>query len=62
MDIRDDRLHLFVNANASRQVYYYTVRAVSPGVFQQGPVSADAMYNNDYHSYHGAGKIVITSR
>jgi uncharacterized protein YfaS (alpha-2-macroglobulin family) len=62
MDIRDDRLHLFVNANAGRQVYYYTVRAVSPGVFQQGPVSADAMYNNDYHSYHGAGKIVITSR
>jgi uncharacterized protein YfaS (alpha-2-macroglobulin family) len=62
MDIRDDRLHLFVNATTNRQVYYYTVRAVSPGVFQQGPVSADAMYNNDYHSYHGAGKIVITSR
>ncbi|MCG7859798.1 hypothetical protein MD537_22660, partial [Flavihumibacter sediminis] len=45
MDIRDDRLHLFVDATNNRQVYYYTVRAVSPGTFQQGPVSADAMYN-----------------
>jgi uncharacterized protein YfaS (alpha-2-macroglobulin family) len=61
MDIRDDRLHLFVNAISNRQVYYYTVRAVSPGVFQQGPVSADAMYANEYHSYHGAGKITITT-
>ena len=61
MDIRDDRLHLFVNAISNKQVYYYTVRAVSPGVFQQGPVSADAMYANEYHSYHGAGKITITT-
>ncbi len=62
MDVRDDRLHLFVDARNNKQVYYYAVRAVSPGIYQQGPVSADAMYNNDYHSYHGAGKIVITSR
>lgn len=62
MDIRDDRLHYFVDAYSNRQVYYYAVRAVSPGVFKQGPVSADAMYNHDYHSYHGAGSITVTSR
>ena len=59
MDVRDDRLNLFVDAEKSRQVYYYAIRAVSPGTYQLGPVSADAMYNGEYHSYHGAGKIVI---
>ncbi|WP_052272735.1 alpha-2-macroglobulin family protein [Flavihumibacter solisilvae] len=59
MDVRDDRLNLFVDAEKSHQVYYYAIRAVSPGTYQLGPVSADAMYNGEYHSYHGAGKIVI---
>ena len=59
MDVRDDRINLFVNLDESRQVYYYAVRAVSPGVYQMGPVSADAMYNGDYHSYNGAGTITI---
>jgi uncharacterized protein YfaS (alpha-2-macroglobulin family) len=62
LDVRDDRIHLFVDANASRQVYYYAVRAVSPGVYQMGPASADAMYNAEYHSYHGAGKVTISRK
>lgn len=61
IDVRDDRLHLFVDANANRQTYYYAVRAVSPGQYKMGPVSADAMYNGEYHSYHGAGTIRITN-
>jgi uncharacterized protein YfaS (alpha-2-macroglobulin family) len=59
MDVRDDRINLFVDLYSSRQVYYYAVRAVSPGVYHMGPVSADAMYNGDYHSYNGAGTIRI---
>ncbi len=59
MDVRDDRINLFVDMNESKQVYYYAVRAVSPGIYHMGPVSADAMYNGDYHSYNGAGTIVI---
>ena len=59
IDVRDDRLNLFADAEKSRQVYYYAVRTVSPGTYQMGPVSADAMYNGEYHSYHGAGKIVV---
>jgi len=35
------------------------VRAVSPGMFRQGPVSADAMYNGEIHSYHGAQSIEV---
>lgn len=59
LDVRDDRIHFFVDANNNKQTYYYAVRAVSPGNYKMGPVSADAMYNGEYHSYHGAGVIKI---
>ncbi len=60
LDVRDDRIHFFVDATNNKQTYYYAVRAVSPGNYKMGPVSADAMYNGEYHSYHGAGVIRIT--
>jgi len=60
LDVRDDRIHLFVNLRFYRpQLYYYAVRAVSPGIYKMGPVSADAMYNGEYHSYNGAGVIRV---
>lgn len=59
LDVRDDRIHLFVDLFDTRQTYYYAVRAVSPGIYRMGPVSADAMYNGEYHSYHGAGTIKV---
>jgi uncharacterized protein YfaS (alpha-2-macroglobulin family) len=34
-------------------------RAVSKGTFKLGPVSADAMYNAEYHSYNGAGVVRV---
>lgn len=61
LDVRDDRINLFVDLrNNTKQVYYYAVRAVSPGIFRMGPVAAEAMYNGEYHSYHGAGIIRIS--
>ncbi len=60
LDVRDDRIHLFIDLQKNKQTYYYAVRAVSPGKFKMGPVSADAMYNGEYHSYHGAGEVRIT--
>lgn len=59
LDVRDDRINLFIDLSSSRQVYYYAVRAVTPGIFRMGPVSADAMYNGEYHSYNGAGMIRV---
>jgi uncharacterized protein YfaS (alpha-2-macroglobulin family) len=59
LDVRDDRIHFFVDATGGRQTYYYAVRAVSPGQYRMGPVSADAMYNGEYHSYHGAGLVRV---
>jgi uncharacterized protein YfaS (alpha-2-macroglobulin family) len=62
LDVRDDRIHLFVDAHYPMQVYYYAVRAVSLGNFKQGPVSADAMYNGEIHSYHGAGIVKVSGK
>jgi alpha-2-macroglobulin len=59
IDVRDDRIHFFVDAYNNKQTYYYAVRAVSPGQYKMGPVSADAMYNGEYHSYNGAGVIRV---
>jgi uncharacterized protein YfaS (alpha-2-macroglobulin family) len=59
LDVRDDRIHFFVDVTNNKQTYYYAVRAVSPGKFRMGPVSADAMYNGEYHSYHGAGFVEV---
>jgi len=59
LDVRDDRINLFVNLYGARQNYYYAVRAVSPGIYRMGPASADAMYNGEYHSYNGGGTIKV---
>jgi uncharacterized protein YfaS (alpha-2-macroglobulin family) len=59
LDVRDDRINLFVDLTRNKQVYYYAVRAVSPGTFRLGPVSADALYNGDYHSYNGGATIRV---
>ncbi|RYY95904.1 MAG: alpha-2-macroglobulin family protein, partial [Chitinophagaceae bacterium] len=59
IDVRDDRIHLFVDAKEDRQTFYYAVRAVSPGQYKRGPVSADALYRGEIHSYHGAGTVRV---
>jgi uncharacterized protein YfaS (alpha-2-macroglobulin family) len=59
LDVRDDRINFFLDLHGNKQTYYYAVRAVSPGVYHMGPVSADAMYNGEYHSYNGGGIVVV---
>ena len=58
-DIRDDRITFFTSLTGTPKTFYYTVRVVSKGTFVIGGVSADAMYNGDYHSYSGSGKIFV---
>jgi uncharacterized protein YfaS (alpha-2-macroglobulin family) len=62
VDIKDDRIHIFCEANATTKTFYYMTRAVSIGSFQMGALSAEAMYASEYHSYYGARKIVIASK
>ena len=60
MDVRDDRIHFYTSIHrGSNRTFYYLARAVSKGTYKVGPVSADAMYQGEYHSYHGAGEVQI---
>jgi uncharacterized protein YfaS (alpha-2-macroglobulin family) len=58
-DVRDDRINFFTTVDANPRNFYYLVRAVSLGNYVMGPVSADAMYDGEYHSYNGAGVVKI---
>lgn len=58
-DMRDDRVHFFTNAGQKPKTFYYAVRCVTPGNYQQGAASANAMYSPGIHSYHGNRKIKI---
>ncbi|MEY4111225.1 MAG: hypothetical protein RLZZ46_1581 [Bacteroidota bacterium] len=60
-DIRDDRINYFTTASGTERYFYYMVRAVTAGTFRLPPVSADAMYDGDYHSYANSGYISIVS-
>lgn len=62
LDVRDDRVNMFVTATGKTRNYYYVVRAVSTGTFNLGPVTADAMYNGEFHSVNGGGKIKIVRK
>lgn len=58
-DIRDDQITFFTSASSKIKYFYYMVRVVSSGRFNIGVVSADAMYDGNYYSYHGTGTITV---
>ncbi|REA58650.1 alpha-2-macroglobulin family protein [Dyadobacter luteus] len=59
LDIRDDRIHFFTTAGKSEKSFYYQVRVISKGTFTAGPAAADAMYQGEYRSYSGGGKVKV---
>jgi alpha-2-macroglobulin len=60
MDIRDDRLLLFTNLERNKtREFYYLLRAVTQGTYQLPVIGAEAMYDQEFHSYNGAGKIKV---
>jgi alpha-2-macroglobulin len=41
------------------QLFYYMVRAVTAGRYQEAPVVAEAMYDADYYSASGQGTVKV---
>ncbi|MFZ1519778.1 MAG: MG2 domain-containing protein [Ignavibacteriaceae bacterium] len=63
MDIRDDRILLFTNIIMNKKnEFYYLLRAVTQGTYQLPVIGAEAMYDREFHSYHGAGIVNIIAR
>ncbi len=60
LDIRDDRLIIFTRLQRNRkQDYYYLIRAVSAGEYELPVIGAEAMYDREFHSFNGAGRVKI---
>ncbi len=60
LDIRDDRLLLFCELTAGKEArYFYTVRAVTEGVFVLPPVSAECMYDGSIRSIASSGGVRV---
>ena len=63
MDIRDDRLLLFTELVRNQtKDFYYMLRVVNQGTYQLPVIGAEAMYDQEYHSYHGAGVVKVLQR
>jgi uncharacterized protein YfaS (alpha-2-macroglobulin family) len=63
MDIRDDQLLLFTNLSRKKtNEFYYLLRVVNQGTYQLPVIGAEAMYDQEYHSYHGAGVVKVLER
>jgi uncharacterized protein YfaS (alpha-2-macroglobulin family) len=60
LDIRDDRLILFTDLQRKKTTdYYYMVRVVSAGEYELPVIGAEAMYDRDFRSFNGAGRVRI---
>jgi alpha-2-macroglobulin len=59
VEMRDDRLLIFVRLPSGTRTYRYGVRAVTRGEFVLPPVSASAMYDPALRSVAGGGRVVI---
>jgi alpha-2-macroglobulin len=63
MDVRDDRLLLFTELVRNKtKDFYYMLRVVNQGTYQLPVIGAEAMYDQEYHSYHGAGVVRVLQR
>jgi uncharacterized protein YfaS (alpha-2-macroglobulin family) len=62
MDIRDDRLNIYLNLRKGKEVeFYYMLRAVTTGSFVLPPIKGEAMYDPLNSSVANSGTIKVVS-
>lgn len=59
VDMRDDRINIYLNLPVQEKTYYYTTRAVTTGQFTVPAVRGEAMYDPDIYSESGRGNLRI---
>jgi len=61
LDVRDDRINFYTGFHGTKKaVFFYAMRAVTPGRYRYAPIVAEAMYNGDYYSANGGGTITVS--
>ncbi len=63
LDVRDDRMLMYTGFHGGghrQQIFYYAMRAVTPGRYTYPAIVAEAMYDGEYHSVNGSMTIRIT--
>ncbi|MCP3954346.1 MAG: alpha-2-macroglobulin family protein [Desulfobacterales bacterium] len=61
VDIRDDRINIFLTLTEKGGTYYYTTRAVTAGSFSVPSIRAEAMYDESRYSVSGGGQLKISA-
>ncbi|MFH0924113.1 MAG: MG2 domain-containing protein [bacterium] len=59
LDIRDDRINIFLRIPAEEKSYYYTTRAVTVGNFKVPAIRAEAMYDPNIFSKADDGQLNV---
>jgi len=59
VDIRDDRMNLYLTLTEREVKYYYTTRAVTVGHFTIPSIRAEAMYDESRYSISSAGQLKV---
>lgn len=59
LDMRDDRILVFANPVHRSCVFFYAMRAVTPGRFTRPAAAVSAMYDPEIQSRHGGGFITV---
>ena len=59
LDIRDDRVLIFIQSVSGKMIYHYAARAVTAGKYVYPPVSAECMYDPMVRSVNGRREITI---
>jgi len=60
VEFHDDRVLLFGSAVAGPQVFRYDLRVITAGEFVVPPIQASCMYDPDFASLHGGGRVVVS--
>jgi uncharacterized protein YfaS (alpha-2-macroglobulin family) len=61
VDVRDDRVLLFVREVEGRRSFRYAARAVTPGEYVCPPVQAECMYDPNVRSVHGRHRLLVVA-
>jgi uncharacterized protein YfaS (alpha-2-macroglobulin family) len=60
-DYRDDRVNIYFDLDKKAD-FYYTIRAITPGIYNWGAVTCEAMYESDVFSIYGGNEQIKVNK